>query len=46
MTMAVLAGKDTHFQSQNGIAIFHAASPSLTEGEQFELSKGFDIQGE
>ena len=43
--MAVLAGKDTQHQSQGGIAIFHAASPSLTEGEQFELSKGFDIEG-
>ena len=42
--MAVLAGKDTQHQRQGGIAIFHAASPSLTEGEQFELSKRFDIE--
>jgi len=42
--MAVLAGKDTQHQRQGGIAFFHAASPSLTEGEQFELSKGFDAQ--
>ena len=44
--MAVLAGKDTSCQTQDGIAIFHAASPSLTAGEQFELTKRFDIEVE
>ena len=44
--MAILTGEDTHYQSHDGTLIFHAASPSLTEDEQFELSKGFEIQGE
>jgi hypothetical protein len=44
--MEILTGKETQFQSRNGIAIFHAASPSLTDGEQFELSKGFDIEAQ
>jgi len=44
--MAILAGEDTHFQTHNGIPFFHAVTPSLTEGEKFELSKGFDIEGQ
>jgi hypothetical protein len=44
--MEILTGKETQFQSHNGIAIFHAASPRLTKGEQFELSKGFDIEAQ
>ncbi len=43
---AILAGKDTHFQRHGGIASFHAATGSLTEGEQFELTKSFDIESE
>ena len=43
---AILAGKDTHFQSRGGIASFHAATASLTEGEQLELAKSFEIESE
>ena len=43
---AILAGTDRDFQNHCGIACFHAASGSLTEGEQFELTKSFDIESE
>jgi hypothetical protein len=43
---AIVAGDDTHFQRRGGIAFFHAATASLTEGEQFELTKSFDIETE
>ncbi len=41
---AIVAGTDKHFQTRGGIAFFHAATASLTEGEQFELTKSFDIE--
>jgi hypothetical protein len=41
---AILAGTDKHFQSRGGIASFHAATASLTEGERFELTRSFDIE--
>ncbi len=44
--LAILSGEDMQYQSQDGIVFFYAASPSLTEGEQFELSKRFDVEGE
>jgi uncharacterized cupin superfamily protein len=44
--MAILNGTDTNYQLHEAVAIFHAASPNLTEGEKYELSKGFDIQAE
>jgi hypothetical protein len=43
---AILAGKDTHFQRRSGVASFHAATGSLTEGEQTELTKSFDIESQ
>ena len=43
---AIVAGTDKHFQIRGGIAFFHAATTSLTEGEQFELTKSFDIESE
>ncbi len=42
----ILAGTDTHFQRRGGIACFHAATASLTEGEQLELAKSFDIESQ
>jgi len=42
----ILAGTDLHFQLRGGIASFHAATASLTEGEQFELTKSFDIESQ
>ena len=44
--MAVLGGKDRDYQIMDGVAFFHAVTPSLTEGEMFDLSKWFNIQGE
>jgi hypothetical protein len=43
---AIVAGSDTSFQRCGGIASFHAATASLTEGEQFELAKSFDVESE
>ncbi len=43
---AILAGTDTSFRRRGGIASFHAATGSLTEGEQFELNKSFDIESQ
>ena len=40
----ILAGTDLHFQIRGGIASFHAATASLTEGEQFELTMSFDVE--
>jgi len=42
--IAILTGTDTQHQSHDGIVTFHAASPSLTEAEQVELAKSFDIE--
>lgn len=44
--MAVLTGEDTNCQRHNGIAFFHAVSPSLADSEKFDLSKGFDIEAQ
>ena len=44
--MEILTGKDTYYPTFNGITFFHAASPSLTAGEQFELSKRFDVESQ
>lgn len=44
--MAVLAGTDTDYQTMGDVAFFHGVTPSLTEREMIELSKGFNIQGE
>jgi hypothetical protein len=41
---AIVAGSDTSFHRRGGIASFQAATGSLTEGEQFELTKSFDIE--
>ena len=43
---AILAGKNMNFQRRGGIATFHAATGSLTEGEQYELTKSFDIESD
>jgi hypothetical protein len=43
---AIVAGSDTSFQRRGGIASFHAATASLSEGEQFELTKSFDVESE
>lgn len=42
--VAILAGEETHYRSYNGIAFVHAVSPSLTDSEKCELSKGFHIE--
>ena len=44
--MAILNGTDTTYRSHDRVAYFQASSPNLTEGEKYELSKGFDIEGE
>ena len=43
---AIVAGSDTSFQRRGGIATFHAATGSLTEDEQFDLSRSFEIESE
>ena len=42
----ILTGTDKDIQRRGGIASFHAATGSLSKGEQFELTKSFHIESQ